>query len=253
MNQFAFGEDVEITFGAVDRTFYLAGDNVGRNTLAPLIGDADDGGAVGLAKMDSGMWVVEGDNTYTGPTTVRDGTLIINGHQIGIGDTTVDLTATLGGQGTIGGGLLVAGTVAPGDAIGRLSVVGDATFAAGSTIEIDLGGLTVESEHDVLDVGGSLEINGASLSVFLSGFEPAAGDVFDVIDFGTASGSFGNYVLPGNLSDWDTSRILVDGTLRFLGGNSSALGRFQRRRQFQLRRHQCIDGRDCGRHQFGEL
>jgi autotransporter-associated beta strand protein len=55
----------------------LTGSNTGTNTFAPVIGDGT-GGATSLVKDGTGTWVVSGtSNTYTGNTTVVDGTLSV--------------------------------------------------------------------------------------------------------------------------------------------------------------------------------
>ncbi len=110
--------------------------------------------------------------------------------------------------------------MAPGESAGRLSVVGDSTHSASSILEIELGG-TFTGEYDVLDVGGALTINDATLDISLiSGFQPTAGNTFDILDFTSVSGTFGNILLPSNSSDWDTSQLLVTGILTFMGGSS---------------------------------
>jgi fibronectin-binding autotransporter adhesin len=56
------------------RTLILTGANTGTNTLAANI--ANNGtGAVSVTKSGPGKWVLSGSNTYTGNTTVSDGTL----------------------------------------------------------------------------------------------------------------------------------------------------------------------------------
>ena len=196
ISQFAFADNVTVTFGNLDRTLTLTGSNMSDNNFASLISDAPDGGIVGLTKTDVGKWIVDGANAYSGPTHLQAGTLIVNGIQTGSGDTTVDLAATLGGGGVIGGDLLADGVVAPADGIGRLTVMGDADFSESSLLDIELGGLLAGDQYDVLDVGGALTIDDATLSIVLSGFDPVAGNSFDILDFDSASGMFGDFVLP---------------------------------------------------------
>jgi fibronectin-binding autotransporter adhesin len=63
--------------GSGARTLTLTGSNTGTNTFAPVIGDGT-GGATSLVKDGTGTWVVSGtSNTYTGNTTVVDGTLSV--------------------------------------------------------------------------------------------------------------------------------------------------------------------------------
>ncbi|MBN8419765.1 MAG: autotransporter-associated beta strand repeat-containing protein [Verrucomicrobia bacterium] len=69
------------------RTLTLTGTNTGGNTLAALI--ADNGGATVLTKWGAGTWVLTGANSYTGTTTISEGTL-----QIGDGGTTGSLSTS---------------------------------------------------------------------------------------------------------------------------------------------------------------
>ena len=172
------------TFGTFARTLTLTGSNLGNNTLASLIADSPVQGAVGMTKTGAGKWILSGNNTYTGPTHVMEGTLLVNGTQTGGGAYTVDESATLGGSGTLGGPLTASGAVAPGQSAGTLTVSGDATLESTATLEIELGGLLKGTEYDVLNVIGSLTANNATLAVsLLPGFSPSAGNSFDVFGF----------------------------------------------------------------------
>ncbi len=219
IDQFAFAENTPITFGTLARTITFAGTNSAANTFMPQIADGPGGGVVGIRKSDAGTWVLGGANSYSGLTNVKAGTLIINGAQSGAGLTTVSAGATLGGIGSIAGDLLAEGTVAPGESVGVFSVGGNATLAGSSTLQIELGGL-LSGQFDALDVMGSLTVTDAELAVTLTGgFQPMAGNTFDILNFSSASGGFLNFDLPGGSGNWDVSQLLVDGTLRFLGGS----------------------------------
>jgi autotransporter-associated beta strand protein len=66
------------------KTLILAGSNTGANTFAGKI--VDGAGVVSLTKADAGNWILSGVNTYTGATSVSDGTLEIGGAgQLGSG------------------------------------------------------------------------------------------------------------------------------------------------------------------------
>ncbi|WP_395753761.1 autotransporter-associated beta strand repeat-containing protein [Prosthecobacter sp.] len=58
------------------RTLTLGGTNSADNTLAAVIGDS--GGATGITKAGSGIWVLSGANTYTGVTNLTNGELKVS-------------------------------------------------------------------------------------------------------------------------------------------------------------------------------
>lgn len=56
------------------RTLNLTGSNTGNNTIANALGDSAKG-KLGLNKTGAGKWILSGNNSYTGATTVSAGTL----------------------------------------------------------------------------------------------------------------------------------------------------------------------------------
>lgn len=115
-----------------------------------------------LIKAGTGTFELSGISTFSGPTEVKAGTMMITGDLSG-SDVTVDSGAVLGGDGTVGG-LEASGTVEPGkNAIGTLTVAGNASFADGSTYAVELGSGT---SSDLIDVSGAVTITGgAALAV----------------------------------------------------------------------------------------
>lgn len=102
----------------------------------------------GLSKNGSGTWTLGGANSYTGPTAITAGKLLINGNQTSAtGDVTVTASATLGGIGTIGG---------------------NTTIAAGGCLEFSLS--TAAGSHDQLELasGKTLTFSGASVLTITS-------------------------------------------------------------------------------------
>lgn len=113
----------------------------------------DIAGTGGFSKAGEGVLTLTGNNSYGGPTTITGGVLQVNG-SIASSDLTVSAGGTLQGTGTVGN-TLMAGTLAPGQSIGTLSVLGDLSFSSGARyiVEIDL------DRADLLEVSGDVSID----------------------------------------------------------------------------------------------
>jgi autotransporter-associated beta strand protein len=61
--------------GAGDKTLTLGGTNIGANTINGAIVDNGGTNNTFLSKVDAGRWILAGENTYTGTTTISNGTL----------------------------------------------------------------------------------------------------------------------------------------------------------------------------------
>ncbi len=127
-----------------------------------LVNDAIVGSG-SLTKTGAGVLTLSGTNTYSGDTTVRNGTLLVNnaaGSGTGSGTVTVVSGATLGGTGTIGGPVTVNGTLAPGNnGAGTLTISNNLVVNNGAVLQYDLGtssDRTVVSSN--LTLGGTLNI-----------------------------------------------------------------------------------------------
>lgn len=112
-----------------------------------------------LTKAGPGTQKLSGVSTYTGLTKVNDGTLILNGSLAS--DVRVNLFGTLKGTGIIGGNLVNYGTVAPGESIGTLTVLGNYTNVFG-TYEVEVNGL---GQSDLIDVAGNVLLQGGTVEV----------------------------------------------------------------------------------------
>lgn len=205
-----------ITFTAIARTLRLGGTNKRDNTLRPNI--TNGAAATNVVKADEGTWILTGNNTYTGTTTVTAGTLFVNGVHTGGGAYTVASAATLAGTGSIGANITSSGVIAPGPALNTLAVVGNVTLAAGSTTLFEIGG-TGAGQHDELNITGALTAGGTFKVELFAGVTLAAGNSFDLLDFGSASGSFA-FSLPalGPGLAWNTSNVLTTGTISVVAG-----------------------------------
>jgi hypothetical protein len=106
--------------------------------------------------------------------------------------------------------------VAPGSSPGVFLIDGNYTQDGIGSLQIEIAGYTRGSQYDAL-VTNSIATFAGTLSVSLtSGFSPVAGDQFDILDWGTRSGTFSTLqlaALPNGLT-WDTSRLYTLGILQ---------------------------------------
>jgi autotransporter-associated beta strand protein len=151
-------------------------------------------------------------NTYDGPPTVSDGTLLVNG-QIDTNVVTVSGGA-LGGSGTILGPVTVqsAGTLVPGTAsIGSLTIDNDLTIAGNALFKINK---SVSPSNDTAVVSGALSNTGTgTLTVTNVGPAVSVGDSFKLFSEPVANGSA--LIVTGGGILW-TNRLALDGTIAVL-------------------------------------
>jgi outer membrane autotransporter protein len=156
------------------------------------------GGTGGLT-VTGGNQTLSGVNTYTGATTVSGGRLAVNGSITS--PVTTSGAGILGGTGTIFGDVTNAGTIAPGNSIGTLTIAGNYT-GTGGTLEVEavLGGDA--SPTDLLAVTGNTAGSTNVKVINLGGGGAQTTEGIKVVDVGGVSaGSFsllGDYVFEGD-------------------------------------------------------
>jgi autotransporter-associated beta strand protein len=157
--------------------------------------------AGGIGELQSGLGLIK-----TG-----EGTLVLNGQQAYTGLTTVE-AGTLGGHGEVAQLAVQAATLAPGESAGLFSVRQDVSFSSAAQLSIELGGLLRGSGYDALNVGGSVDL-GVDTRLhlgFINGFVATAGQQFQLIQ--ADGGLFGHFA---NVADG--ARLLTaDGSGSFL-------------------------------------
>ena len=82
-------------------------------------------------------------------------------------------------------------------------------------LQIELAGTAPGTQYDQLHVTGQLSLGGTLQVSLLNAFAPAAGNTFDILDWGTLSGTFAALHLP-TLTDslsWNTSQLYTSGVL----------------------------------------
>ncbi|MCT7378693.1 autotransporter domain-containing protein [Chelativorans salis] len=119
-------------------------------------------GLIGTGRIDllAGNTEINNAFAFSGATTVHDSaTFVANGTLGGILDVLAG--GRLRGAGAVGT-TTMAGSVAPGNSIGTLTVSGDYTQAAGSTYEVEVDGA---GNSDLLDVSGTATLEGGTVEV----------------------------------------------------------------------------------------
>jgi autotransporter-associated beta strand protein len=173
--------------------------------------EANDGGTGALVKAGAGTMALNNACSYTGTTTVQEGTLLVNSTLASSG-ITVNTGATVGGTGSTAGTLTVSagGTVAPGAGAGDLAV-GTTVINGSYACEID--GLNA----DTLVVTGNLDLTGSTLALSVLGGGATEASYLIASYTGTLTGTFAVTGLPsGYAVNYDTA-----GEIRLVGGSDA--------------------------------
>lgn len=193
-----------LNLGAVTRTFTIA-DGSAQNDLNISAVVSSTGG--GLSKAGPGTLRLAASNTYSGPTTVAAGSLVVDG-STAAGSAVAVNGGFLRGKGIINGTVDVnsGGTLAPGDVAvtGILTVNNNVAFNAGSSFVVRINGTTPGTDFDQLVIAGSgtLTIDGSAGGAQVMGsgsFIPTNGTAFLLINKtapGPVTGNFANAVPP---------------------------------------------------------
>ena len=192
---------------------------VGGSGATNFAGGSISSGTGALNKEGSGTLTLSGaTNSYTGATTLIDGTLLVTGALSNSAATTALVTAnggTLGGTGTISRATTInsGAKLAPGvdaNTAGTLKI--DQSLTLGGTAAFDL--VSAGSSDSILVNGSNasartLTLGGALTVAAAPGFHFANGQVFDLFDWGaktSVTGTFSSVQLPtlGSGLSWQT-------------------------------------------------
>jgi hypothetical protein len=83
-----------------------------------------------------------------------------------------------------------AALVSPGASPGQLTISGSYTQTSVGALNVEIGGLTAETEFDRLAISGSATLSGTLNVSLINGFLPNPGDSFQIMTFASRSGSF---------------------------------------------------------------
>jgi hypothetical protein len=186
------------------RSLTLGGSNTDNNEIQGVIADnTASTGLVSLIKANAGKWILSGNNTYTGTTTINAGTL-----QIGNGGTTGALAtaSTITNNGTLV--FNRSNTVAQGTDFSGLAITGTGALVQNGSGNLTLSAPNTYSGGTTLNTG-TLNINNAS----------AIGSGTLTINGGTLNNTSGNAI---TLSTNNAQAL--NGDFAFIGTNDLNLG-----------------------------
>lgn len=179
IGNYANGENMSISgvnlslIGTGRHSFQIDGSNASA-TVDAILSETAPGAA--MVKDGSGTLLLNGNNTYTGATTVNDGTLVIGGSITSattvnaatllvngsiLSDTTVNNTGVLGGMGRVQNVNIAAGGIIT-NANGALTVNGDLHLTPGGIYRVQTD---QENNTIAIHVKNTLTLNGAQLQV----------------------------------------------------------------------------------------
>jgi T5SS/PEP-CTERM-associated repeat protein len=208
------------------------------NTVMVLQGLTANAGTIGLTggAFDNNNHPLSNTGIINGYGTIRTSALT-NANKLNVGEGNMDVFGAVINNGTIGiqggrsayffgdvsgsgnytglGTAVFLAAVSPGNSPASVSFGGNANLASTSTLNIELGGTTPGTQYDQLLVTGQLWLGGALQVSLINSFAPAAGDSFNILDWGSLTGTFDTLVLPEIASSlsWDTSQLYNTGVI----------------------------------------
>jgi fibronectin-binding autotransporter adhesin len=180
-----------LTLGTLGRNDTIGGEIRDGSSPRLIQGISGDPGYTGgsLIKTGTGTLMLSAVNSYTGNTTIEQGTLLLEG-SVASPSTWVRPDGVLRGTGTVGGELRNLGLVAPGNAApGTLWVTGNYAQDSGGTLGIRIGGPTA-AQHDLLLIGGTATLAGRIAFSRLIGFRFSLGEKITFLRAAAVDGTF---------------------------------------------------------------
>ncbi len=177
-----------------------------------------------ITKVGPGVLTLTGSNTYSGPTIVSEGTLLVNGnHAAATNTVTVESMATLCGVGMLGGRTIVNGTLSPGAPVGTLTFTNTLALATGSFTVMQIS--KPPGTNDQVRALAGITYGGA-LIISNTGGILTNGDVFKLFDAPSYNGRFDTISLPTLAPElaWLTSKLNTDGTVRVIARPRLSVG-----------------------------
>jgi hypothetical protein len=134
--------------------------------------------------------IQSGSLAFTVAYTQTAGETKLNGGALSSSTTLTLQGGKLTGTGTVTANVSNAALVSPGASPGQLTISGSYTQTSVGALNVEIGGLTAETEFDRLAISGSATLSGTLNVSLINGFLPNPGDSFQIMTFASRSGSF---------------------------------------------------------------
>ena len=147
----------------------------------------------------------------TNGVTAGDGTLF----KVSSGSSAT-FFGTYSGTGVSGpGNVYYEADISPGFSPASVNYGGNVFLDSTALLKMELGGTTVGSQYDKVNVAGQLSLGGTLDVVLYNGFSPTSGNKFDILDWGSLSGHFSSVSLPALSAGlaWESAQLYTTGTL----------------------------------------
>lgn len=213
----------------IARGLFIAGRRIVEEDYGSATVEIRSGGEVNATETKLfrfGRLIVDGGVLNTGSLSAQGGTIeVLNGGRINsVGPVRLDGVGTFaatitGADGTIDGDVTLAGRIAPGKPVGQLSIDGNLSLASTADFQVDVAGLDSKS-FDQLHVSGAAQLAGSLTVRSSNGYVPLPGQSFEVLRFGSSTGSFviNNQTGSAGLS---FSTMITGTSLRIVGAGTA--------------------------------
>ena len=178
-----------------------------------------------VSQIGGGTLVLSGANTYSGATTVTNGTLELDQTTSGAGPVTATAGTVLSGSGVAGGPVTVSGELSPGTptATGTFQAEAGLTLVSGSTLNFGLSASDpnpADGFDDLAAVTGNLTANNNAININIAG-TPVTGSQYTLMTYsGSLSGTFNPVVTGTHFATTLDSASTPGSVLLTITGNS---------------------------------
>ena len=154
-----------------------------------------------FTKTGSSVLDLTGVSSFTGPTSVSAGTLLVDGSLTATGARRDGCEqpprSAAAARSPEAATVQAGGHLTPGDlAVGHLSA-SNVALQTGADFDVEIAGNSAAA-YDQLLASGTVDITNSNLNVSFVGYTPSAGDSYQIVTAGNLIGEFGNVTNPAD-------------------------------------------------------